>query len=503
MTGLVERWRGTGLRARLVLGVVAITGVTMLLVGVALTVSLRAYLVDRIDDGLADRMPTSVAGAGDHDDGVDPVDAGRSRGPGTVTFAVDGPTVTAQNITDLQGTLITDQPGSISTADRAAITALAASKGVHTVDLSSLGEYRLVAAADPDVPGGRLVLGTSLHSVDATIGQLVLVLSIALVIALATAAGLAWFVVGRSLRPLRAVAATATQVAATPLASGDVRLDQRVPSMPPGTEVGQLSQAFNTMLEHVEGSLQQREESEERLRRFVGDASHELRTPIAAIRGWAELVRRAGGQSADQAAVSARRIESAAARMGVLVDDLLLLARLDAGRPLARQPVGLRALLSEVFAEASIAGADKEWTLRAPADAIVAGDELALHQAVANLLANARVHTPPGTHITVTLGRSSAADGDLSVVTITVEDDGPGIPADLLPTVTERFTKGDESRSRSAGGTTGLGLAITSSVVSAHGGTLVMSSGAGTGTRACIELPAMPVERPLTTAGSG
>jgi len=261
------------------------------------------------------------------------------------------------------------------------------------------------------------------------------------------------------------------------------------------------------MLYHVERALGRRAASEARLRRFAADASHELRTPLSAIRGYAELAIRHPGPVPDDVAHALRRIESESARMGVLVDDLLLLARLDAGRPLEREPVDLSRLVIETTSDARVARSDHRWRLDLPDEPVmVQGDEHRLHQVMANLLSNAGKHTPPGSTINVALALGDGPPGpatpaDTAVqrgvapagprVELSIADDGPGIPPDLLPELFERFTRGEVGRARdadAAGKSTGLGLAIVDAVVAAHGGCIIVTSRPGM-TRFAILLP--------------
>jgi two-component system OmpR family sensor kinase len=301
--------------------------------------------------------------------------------------------------------------------------------------------------------------------------------------------------VGVALRPLRRVAATATRVSELPLHSGEVTLYERVPDAEadPRTEVGQVGAALNRMLDHVHGALQSRQQSETRVRQFVADASHELRTPLASIRGYAELTRRGREETGPDTRHAIGRIESEAHRMTGLVEDLLLLARLDSGRPLSYEPTDVSPLVVDALSDARAAGQGQGhvWRLDLPDEpATVLADSARLHQVLVNLLANARTHTPPGTTVTARVHRHGPW------VCLDVQDDGPGIPAELLPHVFERFARGDSSRSRKAG-STGLGLAIVQAVAAAHGGAVTVDSVPGR-TVFTVHLPvhAEPVSYP-------
>jgi two-component system, OmpR family, sensor kinase len=293
-------------------------------------------------------------------------------------------------------------------------------------------------------------------------------------------------VVRRELRPLERVAATAARVSVMPLDRGEVSLVERVPDVDPRTEVGQVGSALNRMLDNIGSALEVRHESEMQLRQFIADASHELRTPLSAISGYTELTRRE--ELSPDVEYSLTRIASQTERMTALVEDLLLLARLDAGRPLERGEVDLTRLVVDAVADAHAAGPDHRWQLAVPDEPVVVpGDGSRLAQVLANLLANARTHTPPGTNVTVTL----AAEPACALVSVT--DDGPGIAPDLLPHIFERFARGSTSRSRD-NGSTGLGLAIVRAVVGAHGGTVDAKSRPGS-TEFTVRLPrpALPV----------
>jgi two-component system, OmpR family, sensor kinase len=393
----------------------------------------------------------------------------------------------------------------------------AASLPTHTVTLTSLnGEYLLtkVQASSDDV----LITGLPLAAVDNTLNKVEntehAVFAAVLLLAVVLGAGL----IQVSLRPLRRVAATATRVTELPLDSGEVTLPAGVPDTDPRTEVGRVGAAFNRMLFHVERALGRRAASEARLRRFAADASHELRTPLSAIRGYAELALRHQGPVPEDVTHALRRVQSESARMTVLVDDLLLLARLDAGRPLEREPVDLSRLVIETTSDARVARGDHRWRLDLPDEPVmVQGDEHRLHQVMANLLSNAGKHTPAASTVSVALALGATATGTGATtagtaavqrgvvpsgprVELSITDDGPGIPPELLPDLFERFTRGDTGRARevsAAGKSTGLGLAIVDAVVAAHGGCITVTSRPGM-TRFAILLPLLPEPAPRT-----
>ncbi len=372
---------------------------------------------------------------------------------------------------------------SLSGEQLAALASVPRDAKPHTQHLPRLGSYRVQYAGD-----GALVFGMPLNEVNDTVGRLVLIECCVTGSGLVAAGIAGSAMVGIALRPLRRVAATATRVSELPLHQGEVALHVRVPlaEADARTEVGQVGAALNRMLGHVGSALSARQESETRVRRFVADASHELRTPLASIRGYAELTRRGQERPGPETRHALGRIESEAERMTGLVEDLLLLARLDSGRPLSYDTVDLAPLVVDALSDARAAGPEHRWRLELPeADApvLVRGDADRLQQILVNLLANARTHTPEGTTVTARV-RARAAQRAGGVVQLEVQDDGPGIPGALLPHVFERFARGDASRSRSVGGgkgggSTGLGLAIVQAVVAAHDGTVEVASAPG------------------------
>ena len=498
MLGSITRWlAGRTLRSRLIVGLVALLALSCALVGVVTYVALRGFLFHQLSQQLsaaAERYRTCVEHKGpppptpDRDDFAGggyprPVpNCGNQisgQAAGTFTARLVKFTVTNAN-------LVPARTCHLSRTDQALIAALPTDGQPVSRDLASAhGDYLLSATQQHD--GDVLVTGLPLNSLQSQLHWLELTEAVVfgLALALAGLSGTAW--VRLSLRPLSRMTATATEVTRLPLASGEVELPHRVELADPRTEVGKLGEAFNRMLGHVESSLARRHAIEARLRGFAADASHELRTPLAAIRGYAQLARRQADDLPPDLQRALERVDAESARMSVLVDDLLLLARLDAGRPLERKPVDLTRLAIDATSDARVAAPDHRWVLDLPAEPVaVPGDEATLRQVLANLVGNAAKHTPGGTTVTVAL-----TDGPGPVARLSVTDDGPGIPAGLQSTLFERFVRGDPSRSRSAGGTggtgstggtggtTGLGLAIVDAVTTAHGGRVELTSRPG------------------------
>jgi two-component system OmpR family sensor kinase len=500
--------RGT-LRRRLTVTTVGLLALVVAIMGVASTLALRASLLRQVDDrlvaaaqraalvpardtapGLATAPSQTTARplarvAADTDDGRPPGLNGPGQDVGTVNVLVS-PDGTRSGYLDSAG-----QYHQLDDGQLAALLAVPADGEVRSVALGDLGRYRAVATSGDD---GTVITALPTAAADATVRRYVVVEALVAVVGLGLAAAAANVLVRRDLRPLTRVAATAARVSELPLDKGEVRIRERVPDADPSTEVGRVGAALNRMLGHVEAALAARQESEQQVRRFVADASHELRTPLASIRGYTELVRRSGEELPAGAGQALARVESETVRMTALVEDMLLLARLDAGRPLESENVDLAALAIDAVADAHAAGPDHVWQLDLAADdesdgdpaTLVRGDDHRLRQVLANLLTNARLHTPAGTHVEVAVDRR----GD--DVVVSVGDDGPGIPPDLRDRLFERFARGDASRNRAAGSTsTGLGLAIAHAVVGAHGGTLTCTSQPGR-TVFTVTLPAAP-----------
>ncbi|MET7618848.1 HAMP domain-containing sensor histidine kinase [Streptomyces sp. NPDC005408] len=479
--GRRRRW---SLRTRLVVSAVALIAVVSAVIGTVTTIAYRTYLYGQLDTQLGTVGMRASGPPGPIEDrplaGMpserEPLGfvtgAGTPVGTVGAQLATSGKVVLAVASIEPKTDALGPRQSPLTEAQSKALAQVPRDGRPHTQGLPGRGDYRVEYVTG--VRGSYLV-GVPLSDVQDALGTLVLV-EVSVTGAGLIAAGIAGAaLVGVALRPLRRVAATATRVSELPLHSGEVALHERVPDAEadPQTEVGQVGAALNRMLGHVGSALAVRQESETRVRQFVADASHELRTPLASIRGYAELTRRGREDVGADTRHALGRIEAEATRMTGLVEDLLLLARLDAGRPLSYESTDLSPLVVDAVGDAQAAGHDHKWRLELPVEpATVLGDSARLHQVLVNLLANARTHTPSGTTVT-----ARVRCGGPNVV-LEVEDDGPGIPQDLLPHIFERFARGDASRSRNAG-STGLGLAIVHAVVAAHAGTVGVRSEPG------------------------
>lgn len=480
-----NRWP---LQRRLVALVLVLLATAATVIGVVSTVALRDSLLTQLDGEVRDANRRNLTGPG-----------GELEGPGqrvgTARVVIDGTAYAGVYIT-ADATIARFEPAEVEEVLQQLDGVL---REVRTVSVPGLGHYRMVAELAPD---GRVVAtGLPLDELEQTLTRHVVTTALVTLAGLAVIGLLGTMLVRRELRPLARVAATASAVASTPLDRGEVALGARVPDADtdPATEVGRVGAALNQLLSHVEHSLAARHRSETQVRQFVADASHELRTPLASIRGYAELVRRVPDEVPADVLRAMDRVESEARRMTSLVEDLLLLARLDAGRPLDRAPVDLASLAADLVADAHVAGPDHRWRLEVPEtadDLVVTGDDGALRQVLANLLSNARVHTPAGTTVTTSVTSSGTGGPGMASgsVTVTVRDDGPGIDPDLVGRLFDRFTRGDAARSPGTG--TGLGLSIAKAVVDAHGGTITADGTPGA-TTLVVTLPvAGPAPQP-------
>jgi two-component system sensor histidine kinase TrcS len=346
----------------------------------------------------------------------------------------------------------------------------------RTVRLGSLGTYRVDSRVDGS---DLLIVGVSVKLADQIMARKYITTTVLVAVALVVTAGLTIWVVGYALRPLRRVAATAAEVAVMPLTGDDHRIGVRVrvEDTDPDNEVGIVGHTLNRLLDNVDSALAHRVDSDLRMRQFLTDASHELRTPLAAIQGYAELTRQDSSALPPTTEYALARIESEARRMALLVDELLLLSRLGEGEDLQNEDVDLAELVINAVNDAAVAAPAHEWVKELPEGPVwVRGDHARLHQLVSNLLSNARKHTPPGVTVTTAI-TCHCGEPDAPHAELTVADDGPGIDADLLPRLFERFVRADTSRSDGSG--IGLGLAIVSSIVKAHHGSVSAESADG------------------------
>lgn len=484
MTAATSFPRRLTLQTRLMLTVIGIVSAILIVIAVAMSTLLGSLLQENLDARLQSAAQTAAR------------EIGMPRLPATDTSAyevlaagrqqegfllvVASPSSTSGAYVAEDGAVVEMSPDEVDE-----LTTTIQTRGFSTVEVEGLGEYRVV----PFTAGASVAIaGLPTSEVRSTLAEVLVTIGLVtagglLILGAATA-----IVIRVGLRPLRAVAETATRVAAVPMDQGHVSITERVPAaeVDDRTEIGRVGAALNTLIDHVDASLDARQHNEERMRRFVADASHELRTPLASIRGYSELSLRALAQSPETAgettSASLERIQAQSLRMTTLVEDLLLLARLDEGQELVYSRVDLTRLVVEAVGDARPAGPDHSWALDVDEEPVaVTGDSTRLHQVIANLLTNARTHTPAGTTVTVAL-RPSGGTAE-----VTVHDDGPGIDPDVIDEIFERFSRGDRSRARKTGGT-GLGLSIAKAIVGAHDGTLTVSSTPGD-TTFVIRLP--------------
>jgi two-component system, OmpR family, sensor kinase len=455
------------LRRRLVLGCVAV-GLVLLVADLALASTFRSFLVGRVDRQLEEAVGRSL----------EPGPGGAGRG------LRRQPTEFYVAVANEQGVVTVEAGGRFRRDAALAPDVTPEAVRDHTVARGAELEpfvasapngeqWRVVAVRSQG--GATLLVGAPLGNVTATLRRMQVVLALATLAVLLTLGAVAAWVLRQGVRPLAAMTTTAEAIAGGALSERVTETDER-------TEAGRLGTALNTMLGRIESAFADRAASEDRLRRFVADASHELRTPLTSIRGYAELYRTGALADEQLLADAMRRVEGEALRMASLVDDLLLLARLDQGRELAREPVRLDSIARDAVADARAVAPEREVGLTA-APVTVVGDEDRLRQVVANLLANALRHTPD----------HAAVDVDVRMVDgrarLSVADSGPGLDAESASRVFERFYRADSSRASATGGS-GLGLSIVQSVVAAHGGRVTLDTAPGEGARFVVELPA-------------
>ena len=500
------------LRKRVLLGCLVVAGV-LAATDVVLAATFRSFLLGRVDQQVAQAADPLVHGRFRGVPGGAGVSPGRnSNRPPSTTPPVTTPPASAPStgeqriyteyfigLAGADGTVSRLGPGlheDDTSAPKVSASLVAAHLSPSPDDLrpftvastSGGGTWRVVAVKRTGTDDGTLIFGARLSDMDATFNRMLAVEGVATVLVLAALGAMALWVLRLGVRPLAHMAETAGAIAA-----GD--LSQRVEHADERTEAGQLGTALNAMMEQIEEAFDERSATEERLRQFVADASHELRTPLTSIRGYAELWRAGGLRDTGEVGEAMRRMEQEARRMGLLVDDLLLLARLDQGRPLETVPLAFDRLVDDAVRDARAVEPDRPIELTVE-PATVMGDDHRLRQVVGNLLANARVHTPPGTPVHVYL-RSL---GDR--VRLEVADEGPGLGPEEAARIFERFYRADKARTRARGGS-GLGLSIVAAVAEAHGGRVSVDTAPGAGARFVVDLPRAQMERIRTSVASG
>ena len=465
------------LRGRLLIGVIALMVVGLVVSSVATYLALQNFLLNRVDDQLTNGRSVAVGVLGG---------PGPSR-PGPNQF----PLGTVIELVTPDGTLIGDPlrydfPSSNSTALPVVPKPLPTGTEAHPANVTLPGtggvsQYRAAIWPEDSFRGNYVVLAIPIDDVVSTLNQLLAreaVISIALVVAMAV---IALLIVQFGLRPLQKMGAVAGVIAA-----GDY--SRRVEPATSKTEIGRLGLALNAMLAQIEAAFAQRTASERRLRRFIADASHELRTPLTSIRGYSEMLRRGASDSPSDAELARRRIEEESVRMSTLVDDMLLIARLDQGRPLESRPVDLQVIARDAAADARAVAPQREISVAAPDNVLVAGDDTRLRQVVGNLVRNALVHTPATTPVEIAVTTQNGT------AQLSVADHGPGLPAGDRERIFEPFYRADASRSRDSGGA-GLGLSIVSAVVAAHGGHVQVRETHGGGATFDVQLPLVPATK--------
>jgi two-component system, OmpR family, sensor kinase len=467
------------LRGRLLAGLVLLVAVGLLVAAAATYLALQNFLLLRIDDQLkTDRLTaiSALSGPGSRPNDQHGATPQAQFPPGTygAFYSRDGRSLISESGFTLDGSPPTSRPELPDPVPQAGPDVPV----IQTYTASEGGRFRVLTESVDGFGNDILVLAFPLTDMETTLNQLLLLealISTAVLIGLGL---LAWRVIGIGLQPLERMGETAAAIAA-----GD--LTRRVEPATVSTEIGRLGLALNAMLARIEESFAEKTESERQLRRFVADASHELRTPLTSIRGYAEMLRRGAAESPADAATARRRIEEESVRMSILVDDLLLLARLDQGRPLERKPVDLQKIARDTCDDARAVAPKRDISLHGTDALTVVGDDLRLRQVVGNLVRNAIIHTPPSSPIEVEL---AASDGHAR---LSVVDHGPGLPPGEENRVFEPFHRADPGRSRDRGGS-GLGLSIVAAVVSAHGGKVEVLPTEGGGATFRLELPLVP-----------
>ncbi|HKV86611.1 MAG TPA: HAMP domain-containing sensor histidine kinase [Candidatus Dormibacteraeota bacterium] len=473
------------LRGRLLIGVISLVVIGLVVADVATYELLQKSLFDRVDNQLG-AVSTRVT-AEDVIASVLSTSGCQLRGgPGGQAASTDFPNGTFTELLNSDGSVQASCTLSdVGTSTQPPMLELPKPLPDYGIDHTAPGftamtaqggaQYRVTVWREDRFNGQFMLFAIPLAANQSTLSSLLLIETVIGLAVVAVVAILAWLLIQFGLRPLQRMGATAGQIAA-----GD--LSRRVEPATPGTEIGRLGLALNSMLSQIEAAFEQRKASENRLRRFIADASHELRTPLTSIRGYSEMLRRGASESPEDSSLARRRIEEESVRMSTLVDDMLLIARLDQGRPLETKPVDLQSIARDAAADARAVAPQREINLVAPTPVVVTGDDTRLRQVLGNLVRNALVHTPPTTPIEI------AVSTDDGLARMSVADHGPGLGPDEMNRIFEPFYRADPSRSRDSGGA-GLGLSIVNAVVGAHGGSVKVKPTDGGGATFEVELP--------------
>jgi len=475
------------LRTRLLLALLGLVAAGLLVAGIVTYSSLRSFLLTRVDQQLSAAIDPVIAKL-----------ASQSQFPGTQQ-APGGPQPnlppgTYGAILNFSGAVLSKTTFSYGLSNTAVpnlpspLPSTPADDSGNTVftarsSSSSSTGFRVLLLRSPS-QGLILEVAVPLTETSQTLNRLLGIEVFVFALVLVGLGVAAWLLIKRDLRPLEAMADTAGEIAA-----GD--LTQRVEPAEPRTEVGRLGLSLNAMLEQIEVAFAERAATEEKLRRFLADASHELRTPLTSIRGYAEVFERGAKDDPEDLATAMRRIEEESKRMGVMVDELLLLARLGEGREPEREPVDLARVVADAVGDARAADPARDISLDAPPELVVTGDENQLRQVVANLLGNARIHTPSDCPVHVRLLGEAVDAGEPGAAVLEVADEGPGLTPEVAAKVFEPFYRADKSRARQSGGA-GLGLAIVAAIVEAHGGSVALRTQPGEGATFSVRLPHSP-----------
>ena len=460
------------LRGRLLIGVISLVVLGLLIADISTYAALQSSLISQLDDQIKSGHNAAISGLGGPNEGPGPSGSGLPAGTVIELLSPSGAVLVAKRL---------EVPGSTASSampDLPEHLPAASEKAPAFLTLAGTGgvrQYRAAIWPEDFFSGNYVVLAIPMTGVLSTLSRLLeleAVISAGVVVATAI---LALLIIRISLRPLEKMGTVANEIAA-----GD--LSRRVEPATSKTEIGRLGLALNTMLSQIEAAFAQRTASENRLRRFIADASHELRTPLTSIRGYSEMLRRGAAESPTDSELARRRIEDEAVRMSTLVDDMLLIARLDQGRPLEMKPVDLQAIARDAGADAHAVAPQRDVTVQAPGPVMVTGDDIRLRQVVGNLMRNALVHTPGTTPVEISVSTENG------FARLTVIDHGPGLRQDEIERIFEPFYRADPGRSRDRGGA-GLGLSIVNAVVSAHGGKVGVRGTSGGGATFDVELP--------------